>query len=701
MTAKELLKKYENPKNFFNRDLSWLEFNRRVLEEALNPELPLLEKVKFVSIFSSNLDEFYMVRISGIKEQIVSNVCQPTIDGLMPREQLILIENKLKPMLDQLYDLWTNDIVPALRAKNIIIHSFEELTKTEKQQLNQYFEKEIFPILTPLALDPGRPFPYISNLSLNIAVLVRKTSDQTHFARIKVPNILPALLQIDQIVEKQERKKTNGSLKARFVWLVDLIIENLPELFPGTEIIEAHKFRVTRDADIEIKEDETDDILKIIEENIKQRRFGRVVRLEVSPHMPVYILETLIDNLEISDEDVHRLNGPLGLSNVMILYELPFHQLKEKKYYPVVSNFSEDEDFFSQIKQKDKLLHHPFDSFTPVVDIIKKAASDPDVLAIKQTLYRIGTDSPIVKALMEAADRGKQVAVLVELKARFDEENNIYWARELEKAGAHIVYGLVGLKTHAKMTLIVRKELNGVRRYAHLSTGNYNVFTSKSYTDLGLFTCNEDICDDLTDIFNYLTGYSRKTEFKKIFVSPINLRQKLLQLIFREIQHKKDGNNAKIIIKINALTDPVMISALYEASNAGVKIDLIIRGICCLVPGINNLSENITVRSIVGRYLEHSRIYYFYNNGNEEYYIGSADLMPRNLYHRVEILFPILDEDLKKELKTILKVYLKDNVKARILDSEGNYNSIKPNSNDKLFSSQQWLIQKYLKVNKK
>ncbi|MCX7610916.1 MAG: polyphosphate kinase 1 [Ignavibacterium sp.] len=701
MNSKDLLKKYGRPENFFNRDLSWLEFNRRVLQEALNPDLPPLEKVKFVSIFSSNLDEFFMIRVSGLKEQIAANISEPTIDGLTPREQLVLIQKTLKPMLDELYELWTNGIVPTLRENNIILHTFDEFSSEEKAKLKEYFEKEIFPILTPLAFDPGRPFPYISNLSLNIAVLIRKSNGETHFARVKVPNIIPRLLQIDHIICPIRSKNGNGKPKARFIWLGDLIIENLSSLFPGMEVLEAHKFRITRDTDIEIQEDEADDLLSVIEENIKQRRFGNVVRLEVASQMPEFMLDTLIENLQISREDVHQVNGPLGLSDVMILYKLPFHQLKEKPYYPVILKDFEEEDIFSIIKQKDILLHHPFDSFTPVVDFIKRAASDPDVLAIKQTLYRVGNDSPIVKALIEAADRGKQVAVLVELKARFDEENNIYWARELEKVGVHVVYGLVGLKTHAKMTLVVRKEYDGVKRYVHLSTGNYNIVTSKLYTDIGFFTCDESICSDVTDVFNYLTGYSQQREFRELFVAPINIRVKFINLIFREIQNKKEGKDARIIMKFNSLTDPLMIAALYEASNAGVKVDLIIRGVCCLIPQKKDLSENISVRSIVGRYLEHSRIYYFYNNGNEEYYLSSADLMQRNLDRRVEIAFPIKNQSLKQELKTILEIYLKDNVKARELDSEGKYYFVRPKSKEKHIYSQELLMERAQLTSKK
>lgn len=701
MNAKDLLKKYGKPENFINRDLSWIEFNRRVLQEALNPDLPLLEKVKFVSIFSSNLDEFYMIRVSGIKEQIAANVLEPSIDGLTPREQLQKIEKALHPLLKQLYDLWSNNIVPSLRENNIFLHEYDELSKEEQKVLTEYFKKEIFPVLTPLAFDPGRPFPYISNLSLSLAVLIRKPNGENHFARVKVPNILPRLLQIDDIVEPNKRKNANGNFKARFVWLGDLIKENIHLLFPGMEIIETHKFRITRDTDIELQEDEADDLLSVIEENIRQRRFGSVVRLEVAHKMPDFMLETLMENLQITKDDVHQVDGPLGLSDVMILYKLPVHHLKEKPFYPVIpKELNEEEDLFSVIRQRDILLHHPFHSFTPVVDFIKKAAADPDVLAIKQTLYRVGTDSPIVKALIEAADRGKQVAVLVELKARFDEENNIYWARELEKVGVHVVYGLVGLKTHAKMTLIVRKEFDGVKRYVHLSTGNYNTVTAKLYTDLGFFTCNEDICSDVSDVFNFLTGYSQQKEFKKLFVSPLHMRESILKLIAREISFRKAGKPAYIIMKMNSLVDPPIIAALYEASNAGVKIDLIVRGVCSLIPGVKGLSENIRVISIVGRFLEHSRIFYFHNNGNEEIYLSSADMMQRNLDRRVEVTFPIEDKKLKDEIiNNILNIYLKDNIKARMLYPDGTYHFVKPQDGAAKINSQEWLMNHVTKEN--
>jgi len=700
MTAKELQKKYNNPNNFINRDLSWIEFNRRVLEEAYNPELPLLEKIKFVSIFASNLDEFYMIRVSGLKEQVDANILEPTIDGFTPAEQLQKIEKLLKPMRQQLNELWVNKVVPALRENNIFLFKFDEFNDEEQKKLKEYFEKEIFPVLTPLAFDPGRPFPYISNLSVSLAIFVRQPDGETHFARVKVPKILPRLFRVDEILNPGKQAGTNGTFQAKFIWLGDLIRANISSLFPGMEIVAANRFRITRDTDIELQEDEADDLLRVIEENIRQRRFGQVVRLEVSSKIPEFMLETLMENLNITRDDVHISEGPIGLSDVITLYDLPLHQLKDKPFYPVLPKvFETDEDIFSIIKQRDILLHHPYHSFKPVVDFIKQAAKDPEVLAIKQTLYRVGSDSPIVRELIEAAIRGKQVAVLVELKARFDEQNNIFWARELEKVGAHVVYGLVGLKTHAKMTLVVRKEFDGVKRYVHMSTGNYNAATAKIYTDIGLFTCNSEICSDISDIFNYLTGYSKQKNYRKLIVAPINMREKILEMIDKEIDNVQNGGEGKIIWKINSIVDPVTIAALYEASNAGVKIELIIRGICCLVPGMEGLSKNIKVRSIVGRFLEHSRVYYFYDNGREEIYLSSADIMQRNLDRRVEVTFPVEDQNLKNEImSTLIKISLKDNVKSRELLPDCTYRFVVSSNGSKKVNSQEWLMKRVLKT---
>jgi len=700
----ENLEKYYTANNFFSRDLSWIEFNKRVVDEAFLKDLPLLDKVKFISIFFSNLDEFFMIRVSGLTEQVTAKIIEPSIDGRTPADTLQQIENSVKPLVDKVYEYWNNVIVKELLENKITLTTFSELSKSEQSSLRKYFYKEIFPVLTPLAFDPGRPFPHISNLSLSFAVLIRKSFNEKHFARVKIPSNLPRLIRIDKIVEN---KKNHTSTVAKYIWLEDLVRNNLCELFPGTELIEAHNFRVTRDTDLEIQEDEADDLLSVIEENIKQRRFGTVVRLEVDKSIPDYMLDTLKENLQIDEQAVYRIDGPLGLSSAMELYSLPLFNLKEKVFFPVTpTQFEDPSNIFAKIKKNDILLHHPYDSFNPVIDFIKQATNDPDVLAIKQTLYRVGPNSPIVKALIEAADQKKQVAVLVELKARFDEENNIYWARELEKAGVHVVYGLVGLKTHAKMTLVVRRESDGVKRYVHLSTGNYNTSTAKLYTDFGLFTCDEDICADVSEIFNFLTGYSEKKKFNKLIVAPINTREKLFGLIEREIKHAKKGQPAQIIFKLNSLVDPAFIAALYEASQNGVKIDLIVRGICCLVPQVRGLSENIRVISIVGRFLEHSRVYYFNNNGEEDIYLSSADLMQRNLDRRVEVTFPIENSKLKAIIKnTLLNVALIDNDKARILLPNGNYakavkvfNEQKVNTQESLMN---YALQQQIKKQKK
>ena len=691
----ENLQKYIKPDNFFSRDLSWLEFNRRVLEEATNPELPLLDRVKFISIFFSNLDEFYMIRIAGIKEQLRAKIIDTSIDGLTPVEQLRKIEKTLQPMLKQLNDYWREEIIPQLKENKIFICGLDELSKEERESLNKYFLKEIYPVLTPLAFDPGRPFPYISNLSLSFAILVKKPTGEKHFARVKVPAILPRLLRVENIIKaKSKNGSSNGAYK--YIWMGDLIKLNLHLLFPGLEVLEAYRFRITRDTDLEIQEDEADDLLQMIEENIKQRKFGSVVRLEVEKQMPEYMIDTLIENLEISRDDLHVIEGNLGLSDLMLLYDLQLPTLKEKPFHPVTPEvFEEEESIFSLIRRKDILLHNPYDSFNPVIDFIKEASRDPEVLAIKQTLYRVGTNSPIVRFLMEAAESKKQVAVLVELKARFDEENNIYWARELEKAGVHVVYGLLGLKTHAKMTLVVRKEIDGVKRYVHLSTGNYNTTTSKIYSDLGLFTCNEEICSDVSEIFNFLTGYSEQKTFRKLWVAPVNKRQKFLDLIHREIKNTRNGGKGHLIFKLNSLVDPILIAALYEASSKCVKIDLIVRGTCCLIPQMHGLSDNIRVISIVGRFLEHSRIYYFYNNGEEEIYCSSADLMQRNLDRRVETTFPILDEELKNFIKVhILDTCLSDNIKARVLLPTGKYIFNKKVYTEKKINHQELMMQR-------
>ncbi|RME51155.1 MAG: polyphosphate kinase 1, partial [Caldilineae bacterium] len=630
-----------HPDCYFNRELSWLEFNRRVLEEAQDARYPLLERVKFVAIFGSNLDEFFMTRVAGLKQQVQAGVVETPPDGMTPLQQLTAIRKKLRPMLKEVRDCLQNELLPALSKAGVRLHDFEELNSKQRKAADEFFMNEVFPVLTPLAFDPGRPFPHISNLSLNLAVRVYSPELGEHFARLKVPSSLPRLVRVPHAGPKLRHKRFH------FVWLEQLIIANLPHLFPGLEILEAYPFRVTRNADMEIQEDEASDLLKTIEAGVRRRRFGPVVRLTIDHAMPDHIRDLLVRNLALDPKDVFPVEGPLGLSDLMALYAIDRYDLKDPPFVPatpaVLRNLPDPAHIFSVIRQQDILLHHPYESFIPVVDFLRAAARDPQVLAIKQTLYRVGRDSPIVRALMEARENDKEVAVLVELKARFDEESNIGWARALERVGVHVVYGLVGLKTHSKVTMVVRKEHDGLRRYLHLGTGNYNVVTAQIYTDLGLFTCNEALGAATTDLFNRLTGYSERLDYGKLLVAPVNLRQKFLSLIEREIEQHSAKNPGHLIFKMNALVDAEMIRALYRASQAGVKVDLIVRGICCLRPGIQGLSDNIRVTSIVGRFLEHTRIFYFRNGGAEEIYIGSADLMPRNLNGRVETVFPIED----------------------------------------------------------
>jgi polyphosphate kinase len=679
----------KDPSLYINREISWLEFNRRVLEEALDKTTPLLERLKFLCIFSSNLDEFFMIRVAGIYDQIAARVFEVSPDGKLPEEQLVEIHKLSRCLVEEQMRCFREEILPELQREKIQILTYKDLSEEMVEDLRKYYYKEIFPVLTPLAFDPGHPFPYISNLSLNLAVIIKSPEEEEHFARVKIPNVLPRLIRMDSINEKCKIEfQKEGIIK--YIFLDEIISNNLNSLFPEMEIIESYLFRVTRDTDVEIQEDEASDLLQTIEEGLRQLRFGSIIRLEVESRMSKKVKDTLLENMELSEDEVYEINGPLGLQDLMIIYNLPFHHLKDSSFHPQIPQvFEENDDIFSIIRKKDVLLHHPYDSFNPVVDFIRKAAHDPNVLTIKQTLYRVGKNSPIVQALIEAAENGKQVAVLVELKARFDEENNIIWAKALERVGVHVVYGLMGLKTHAKATLIVRKENDGLRRYVHLGTGNYNAITTKIYTDFGLFTCREDIGADVSDLFNFLTGYSRQKKYRKLVVAPTNMRKFLLEKIEREIEvHRKYGNGL-LIFKMNALVDPEMIQALYRASQAGVSIKLIVRGICCLRPGITGVSDNITVISIVGRFLEHSRIYYFRNVGDEEVYLGSADLMQRNLDRRVELLFPIEDTSIKDHIiHNILELYLKDNVKARIMNKDGKYSYVRPEEKSKRINSQ-------------
>lgn len=679
-----------DPSLYINRELSHLEFNRRVLQEAFDEKHPLLERVKFLAIFSGNIDEFFMVRVSGLKQQVFLGITDRPPDGLLPREQLVAIHQTVTALQEQKMDYWCNQLVPALEKEGIHIVQYQNLKRRPQRKLRDYFEEEIFPVLTPLAFDPGRPFPHISNLSLNLAVVIRDPdTGATQFARVKVPSTIPSLVPIkplapDELVLPDEQ---------HFVWVDEIIAANLDRLFPGMEIEATYPFRVTRNTDMEIQEEEADDLLLSIEENLRRRHFGFVVRLEIDQSMPDHIRNILMSNLQIGNYDVYRVNGPLDLTSLYDLHRLELPRLKDVVFQPTLPvPLRSSTNIFSTLRSRDILLHHPYDSFLPVVDFVEKAADDPEVLAIKQTLYRVGPNPPIVHALMRARENGKQVSVLVELKARFDEESNIEWARALEKAGVHVVYGLIGLKTHCKLCLVVRRERDGIRRYVHLSTGNYNTITARIYTDLGLMTSDEEIGADASELFNFLTGYSKQNSYRKFLVAPVNLREHLLEFLEREIAHGAEG---QIIMKLNALVDEQIISTLYRASQAGVKIDLIVRGICCLRPGVSGVSENIRVLSIVGRFLEHSRIYYFHNKGDSDLYVGSADLMPRNIDRRVEVLFPIESQELRQDiLNNIVRAYLRDTQKGHWLQPDGRYidaASLADESKE-LFSSQEWFM---------
>lgn len=674
---------------YINRELSWIEFNRRVFEEAKDSRHPLLERIKFISIFETNLDEFMMIRLAGLKDQVDAHTLRRSPDGRTAAQQLRAVRERLAPLEQEVRTYWRTELLPLLAEQHIYIRDYEQLDAEQRAFLRTYFENEIFPVLTPLAVDTGHPFPHISNRSLNLAVVITDTANNEYFARLKVPPALPRLVSVP-VAESQQ----NGTQVHTFVWIEQLIAANLNLLFPGFVVWESYPFRVLRDADIELQEDEASDLLEYIEQEVRERRFGAVVDLTVNPSMPARIRSLLLDNLEITSSDLTVIDGTLGLDDVMELHKLDRPDLKDEPFTPRVPSILRDRDnLFSAIQKYDILLHHPYDSFNSVVDFIRTAAKDPQVLTIKQTLYRVGTNAPVVNALLEAAENGKQVAVLVELKARFDEENNIVWTRELEKAGVHVVYGLVGLKTHAKVALVVRKEDHGLRRYVHLGTGNYNASTAKIYEDLCLLTCRTDIGADVTALFNSLTGYSREHSYRKLLVAPGGLRQAIIERIEREILLHNEHGNGRIIFKMNALTDPDIIYHLYRASQAGVGIDLIIRGICCLRPGVPSVSESIRVRSLVGRFLEHSRIYYFGNNGAEEIYLGSADMMQRNLNNRVETLFPIDSQTLRKKIyEQVLQPILADTVNASELQANCHYVPVCSQLEEEPFDSQDWFI---------
>jgi len=685
----------DSPKLFINRELSSLQFQYRVLEEAIDENNPLLERVKFLAIVGSNLDEFFMVRVAGLKKQVDAGVVDLPPDGLTPAEQLAEIRKVASNLMKVASDYLRNGLIPSLKNAGIFLLDYKDLNKQQKESIEAYYHDVIFPVLTPLAFDPGHPFPHISNLSLNLAVLLRDKKGINHFARIKVPDTLPRLVPIKRS-SGGVRKDGTVPYNHYFIWLEQVISANLATLFPGMEVIESHPFRIIRDADMAIQELEAADLLETMEQTVRQRRFGSVVLITINESMSSRIREILIENLEIDRNEIYTIEGPMGYSDLMALHSIERYDLKDAPFKPAIPRRIRDIDdgsIFTAIREGDLLLHHPYDSFTPVIQFLKTAAIDPEVLAIKITLYRVGNKPPAVDALLEAAENGKQVAVLVELKARFDEESNIGWARKLEKEGVHVVYGLLGLKTHSKIAMVIRKEGDGIRRYLHMATGNYNAITAQTYEDIGMFTCDEDMGTDATDLFNYLTGYSSKKEYLKLLVAPINLRSRMEALITREIDIQKNGGQGHLIFKVNSMVDRKMIQLLYAASQEGVKVDLFVRGICCLRPGLPEISENIRVTSIVGRFLEHSRIYYFHNGGNEEIYLGSADLMPRNIDRRVEVLFPVQDKQMILHIRDdILNYYAKDNVKARKMLPDGSYSRIKPQNDVEQLNIQNWFI---------
>ena len=681
---------YSKPEYFYNRELSWLLFNRRVLEEAKDSSLPLFDRLKFLSITSSNLDEFFMIRVASLKDMVQVKYNKKDISGMTPAEQLAAINERTHLFVKDQYDIFNRSLIPALEKEGVhVLSHYENLSDKQSKYVDRYFTDEVYPVLTPMAVDSSRPFPLIRNKTLNIGAILRMKKDKaaggqfrdlylshgnkkkgadsndTDFATVQVPSVLPRFVEIPS---EQKGEKT-------FILLEQIIEKNIGKLFVNYEIESVFPYRIMRNADLSIEEDEAADLLIEIERQLKKRQWGQAIRLEVEAGMDKRLLKKLRQELKIKEEDIFKINGPLDLTFLMKLSGLEgYDKLRTPKYTPQPAKWLNGEDhLFDQIRDHDVLLHHPYETFDPVVDFVKQASKDPNVLAIKQTLYRVSSHSPIIASLAAAAENGKQVTVLVELKARFDEENNIIWARKLEQAGCHVIYGLVGLKTHSKITLVVRKEEDGIRRYVHLGTGNYNDSTAKLYTDMGLLTCRKAIGEDATAVFNMLSGYSEPAFWNKLAIAPIRLRDRFTQLINREKEFAKKGKKAFIRAKMNSLCDAGIISSLYEAAAAGVKIELVVRGICCLKTGMPGISENITVRSIVGDFLEHSRIFHFYNNGFEEVYMGSADWMPRNLDKRVEILFPVEDDALKAEVIHILDIQLADNEKAIILQKNGTY----------------------------
>lgn len=651
------------PEYYTNRELSWVKFNERVLNEARDKKLPLFERLKFLSITASNLDEFFMIRVASLKDMVNAKYKKPDISGMTPEEQLLALTKETHDLVNLQYSTYNRSLIPLLKQNGLnVVMSHEELSEEQAAFVDSYFEEDVYPVLTPMAVDSSRPFPLIRNKTLNIGALLSK-KDEIDFATVQVPDVLPRIVEIP------------GKEEKTVILLEEVIERNIEKLFLNYHVICAHPFRIMRNADLTIDEDEAADLLKEIEKQLKKRQWGEAIRLEVEDGIDKRLLQIIRKELKIKMDDIYYINGPLDLTFLMKMYGMEeFDHLKGKSYVPQKPKYLDPErNIFEQIREKDILLHHPYETFSPVVEFVRSASKDPDVLAIKQTLYRVSGNSPIIAALAQAAENGKQVSVLVELKARFDEENNIIWAKMLEKAGCHVIYGLVGLKTHSKITLVVRREEDGIRRYVHLGTGNYNDSTAKLYTDLGLLTCAEPIGEDATAVFNMLSGYSEPISWNKLALAPLWLKDRFLSMIAREKENAIAGKKAHMIAKMNSVCDPDIIAALYEASAAGVKIQMIVRGICCLKVGIPGVSENISVCSIVGNFLEHSRIFYFYNGGKEEFYLGSADWMPRNLERRVEILFPIEGEALKQDVMHILETQLADNVKARILQPDGTY----------------------------
>ena len=686
---------------YFNRELTWLEFNYRVLHEALDSRTPLLEKLKFLAIFSSNLDEFFMVRVAGLKMQVEAGVRKLTPDGRTPSQQLQDIYKKIRPLIQKQDQHFEQVLKAELADQDIHLLNYSDLNKKQCQYLETFFVNNIFPVLTPLAVDPSHPFPYISNLCLNLAVLVKDPETGTEFfARVKVPQTLPRFIEFPENLRQHQKNKLLA------VWtgvpLEQVIAHNLECLFPGMEVMACYPFRITRNARLEVEEDEADDLLLAIEDGLRKQKFGgSVVRMELNASMPESLRETLLGEMDLEETDVYEVKGLLGMVDLMSFMGLSLPQLKAKPWTPAKPtwlnklNPEEGKTIFEMIAKKDLLVHHPYHSFRDTVqEFITQAAHDPQVLTIKMTLYRTSGDSPIINALMAAAEKGKQVVALVEIKARFDEQNNIIWAKKLEQAGVHVVYGLVGLKTHTKVTLVVRQERNGMRRYFHIGTGNYNPKTARIYTDLGLLSCKEEIGADLSDLFNYLTGYSRQKSYRKLLISPVSLRDRMTAMIEREKKHCQEGGTGHIVAKMNSLVDKQMIKALYEASQVGVKIDLIVRGICCLRPGVKGVSENIRVISIVGQLLEHSRIFYFHNGGDGELYLGSADWMTRNLDRRVEAVTPVENPEIARDIHEILSVMLADNRQAWELQSDGSYVQRYPGESEIEQSSQDVLMER-------